>query len=68
MPNLTQGPARADTGGYLDEKRATRESAWESTRNKLCHNCDTNPVWVAKTDFIDDLRLLIPRNLLNRQR
>ena len=31
---------------------------------KLCHNCDTKPVFTAKTDFIDDLQLLILWNLL----
>jgi len=31
---------------------------------KLCHNCDTKPVFAAKTDFIDRFHLLIPRNLL----
>ncbi len=31
---------------------------------RLCHNCDTIPVFAAKTDSIDRLRLLILRNLL----
>jgi hypothetical protein len=31
---------------------------------KLCHNCDTKPVFTVKTDFIDDVRLLILRSLL----
>jgi hypothetical protein len=31
---------------------------------ELCHNCDTKPVFTVKTDFIDDVRLLILRNLL----
>ena len=31
---------------------------------KLCHNCDTKPVFTAKTDFFDDVRLLILCNLL----
>jgi hypothetical protein len=31
---------------------------------KLCHNCDTKPVFTVKTDFIDDVRLLILHNLL----
>ena len=31
---------------------------------KLCHTCDTKPVFTAKTDFFDRMRLLIPRNLL----
>jgi len=35
---------------------------------KLCHNCDTKPALAAKTDFIDDLLLLILRNLLKTKR
>lgn len=31
---------------------------------ELCHNCDTKPVFIVKTHFIDDVRLLILRNLL----
>jgi hypothetical protein len=31
---------------------------------RLCHNCDTKPVFVAKTGFIDKLRMLILQNLL----
>jgi hypothetical protein len=31
---------------------------------KLCHTCDTKPVFTAKTDIIDDSLLLILRNLL----
>jgi hypothetical protein len=31
---------------------------------KLCHNCDTEPVSAAQSDFIDDVRLLILRKLL----
>ena len=46
----------------LDEKRAeVRVSAAEK---KLCHNCDTKPVFTVKTDFIDRTTLLILRNLL----
>jgi hypothetical protein len=33
----------------------------------LCHNCDTKPVLAVKIDFIDDVRLLILRNLLKTQ-
>jgi YD repeat-containing protein len=32
--------------------------------HQVWHNCATDPVLVAKTDFIDDVRLLILRNLL----
>jgi hypothetical protein len=39
-------------------------SRTSKTAQKLCHNCDTKPVFTAKTDFIDGLRLLILRNLL----
>ena len=31
---------------------------------ELCHNCDTKPFFTVTTDFIDDVRLLILRNLL----
>ena len=31
---------------------------------RLCHNCETKPAFTVKTDFIDDVRLLILRNLL----
>lgn len=34
---------------------------------KLRHNCDTKRVFTAKTDFIDKLRSLILRSLLNRR-
>jgi len=34
----------------------------------LCHNCATKPDSAAKTDFIDDLLLLILRNLLKTKR
>jgi hypothetical protein len=30
----------------------------------VCHNCDTKPVFVAKTDLVDSTSLLILRNLL----
>jgi len=38
-----------------------------SSCDELCHNCDTKPALAAKTDFIDELRLLILRNLLKIQ-
>ena len=31
---------------------------------KLCHNCDTRPVFAVKINFIDMMSLLILRNLL----
>ncbi len=31
---------------------------------RLCHNCDTKPVFAAKTDSIDELALLILPKLL----
>jgi hypothetical protein len=34
---------------------------------KLCHICDTKPVLAAKTDFFDDVGLLILWNLLKTQ-
>src|SRR5215467_7662161 len=34
----------------------------------LCHNCATKPVSAAKIDFVDDLLLLILRNLLKTKR
>lgn len=36
-------------------------------RKKLCHNCDAKPVLAAKTDIVDDMRLLILGNLLKTQ-
>jgi hypothetical protein len=35
---------------------------------KLCHNCDTKAVFAAKTDFVDDVPLLILRNLLKAKK
>jgi len=34
---------------------------------KLCHDCDTKPIFTAKTDFSDKISLLILRNLLKTQ-
>jgi hypothetical protein len=31
---------------------------------ELCHHCDKKPVFAARIDFLDRLRLLILRNLL----
>jgi hypothetical protein len=39
-------------------------SGLKRPRQKLCHNCDTEPVSAAQSDFIDDVRLLILRKLL----
>jgi hypothetical protein len=36
----------------------------EAPVKKLYHNCDTEPVSAAQSDFIDDVRLLILRKLL----
>ncbi len=52
----------------MSEKHAFCTSACENCPQKLCHNCDAKPVLVAKTDFFDDVRLLITRNLLNRRK
>jgi hypothetical protein len=42
--------------------------AASSSCEELCHNCDTKPVFTAKTDVIDSSLLLIVRNLLKTQR
>lgn len=44
-----------------------REGSARPVDEKLCHNCDTKPVFAVKTDFIDKMNLLIPRNLLKTQ-
>ena len=46
------------TAGISAQDHALRRS------EKLCHNCDTKPVFAAQTDFVDRSLLLIPRNLL----
>ncbi len=42
---------------------AFHESLARETK-KLCHNCDTKPGLADETDFFDEMRLLILRNLL----
>ena len=46
------------TAGISAQDHALRRS------QKLCHNCDTKPVFAAQIDFFDGSRLLILRNLL----
>jgi len=48
----------ATTLDALFAEARPRAHAW-----KLCHNCDTKPTVAAQTDFFDELRLLILRNL-----
>ena len=52
--------------GYVGEftEPVSLQSGYDE---KLCHNCDTKPVFTAKTDFIDKMSLLILRNLLKTQ-
>ena len=45
----------------------TKSTESRRRSKKLCHNCDTKPVFTAKTDFIDKISLLILRNLLKTQ-
>ena len=53
-----------------DNSRAIPSDAVRSSKSRvrvgkrLCHNCATKPVFTAKTDLIDDERLLILGNLL----
>jgi hypothetical protein len=62
---------RQALSGWLDSPTLSLLIAGISGQNhalrrsqELCHNCDTKPVFTVKTDFIDDMRLLILRNLL----